>query len=99
MGRAAAVQRTVEQASRLKEGLGGAQGIRVVTPADPEVSAGIVCLDVEGLPPGNGVYELRQQGVVASATPYQRSYLRLGPSIVTTPEQVDAAVEAVAGLV
>ena len=29
----------------------------------------------------------------------QKSYLRLGPSIVTTPEQVDAAVEAVAGLV
>jgi selenocysteine lyase/cysteine desulfurase len=70
-----------------------------VTPADPEVSAGMVCLDVEGLPPGNGVYELRQVGVVASATPYQKSYLRLGPSIVTTPEQVDAAVEAVAGLV
>ena len=99
VGRAAAVQRTVEQASQLKEGLAGAKGIRVVTPADPEVSAGIVCLDVEGLPPGNGVYELRQQGIVASATPYQKSYLRLGPSIVTTPEQVDAAVEAVAGLV
>ena len=99
VGRAAAVQRTVEQASQLKEGLTGARGIRVVTPADPEVSAGIVCLDVEGLPPGNGVYELRQLGIVASATPYQKSYLRLGPSIVTTPEQVDAAVEAVAGLV
>ena len=55
--------------------------------------------DGAGLPPGNGVYELRQQGIVASATPYQKSYLRLGPSIVTTPEQVDAAVEAVAGLV
>jgi selenocysteine lyase/cysteine desulfurase len=99
VGRAAAVQRTVEQASRLKEGLADAKGIRVVTPADPEVSAGMVCLDVEGLPPGNGVFELRQVGVVASATPYQKSYLRLGPSIVTTPEQVDAAVEAVAGLV
>ena len=36
---------------------------------------------------------------LASATPYQKSYLRLGPSIVTTPEQVDTAVQAVAGLV
>ena len=99
VGRAAAVQRTVDQATQLKEGLAGAQGIRVVTPADPEVSAGIVCLDVEGLPPGNGVYNLREQGIVSSATPYRTSYLRLGPSIVTTPEQVDAAVEAVAALV
>ena len=62
VGRAAAVQRTVEQATQLKEGLAGAQGIRVVTPADPEVSAGIVCLDVEGLPPGNGVYDAPPAG-------------------------------------
>ncbi len=100
IGRAAVVQRTVEQATRLKEGIAeiGADKVRVVTPADPEVSAGIVCVDVAGLPPGNGVLDLRGRGVVASATPYQRSYLRLGPSIVTTPDQVDAAVEAVAGL-
>jgi selenocysteine lyase/cysteine desulfurase len=97
--RKAVVERTVGQASQLKEGLAGAKGVRVVTPAAPDVSAGIVCLDVEGLPPANAVYELRQQGIVASATPYRTSFLRLGPSIVTTPEQVDAAVEAVAGLV
>ena len=41
---------------------------------------------------------LRERGVVASATPYATSYLRLGPSIATTPEQVDAAVEAVSYL-
>ena len=37
--------------------------------------------------------------IVASATPYRTSYLRLGPSIATTPEQVDAAIKAVCGLV
>jgi 4-aminobutyrate aminotransferase-like enzyme len=45
--------------------------------------------------PGNAVLELRNRGIVASATPYRTSYLRLGPSIVTTPEQVDAAVAAI----
>ena len=40
---------------------------------------------------------LREAGIVASATPYRQSYLRLGPSIVTSPEQVDRAVAAVAG--
>ena len=49
--------------------------------------------------PANAVDGLRQQGIVASATPYRTSYLRLGPSIATTPEQVDAAIEAVSGLV
>jgi selenocysteine lyase/cysteine desulfurase len=99
IGRAAVVERTVGQATRLKEGLAAADNLRVITPADPEVSAGIVCIEVPGVMPGNSVVALRQQGIVASATPYKTSYLRLGPSIVTTPEQVDAAVEAVTGLV
>ena len=49
--------------------------------------------------PANAVMSLREAGIVASATPYQQSYLRLGPSIVTSPEEVEAAVEAVAELV
>jgi selenocysteine lyase/cysteine desulfurase len=98
IGRSAVVERTVSQASRLKDGLAGVDGLRVVTPADPEVSAGIVCIDVAGMMPGNAVLSLREKGIVASATPYRTSYLRLGPSLVTTPEQVDAAVEAVAAL-
>ena len=68
----------------------------MVTPAAPEVSAGIVCFDVPGDDPGQRGAELRAQGIVASATPYRTSYLRLGPSIATTPAQVDAAVAAIA---
>ncbi|WP_432479148.1 aminotransferase class V-fold PLP-dependent enzyme [Nocardioides sp. GXQ0305] len=99
IGRDRVVARTVEQASALKEGLAEVDGIRVVTPRDPEVSAGIVCVDVRGMLPADAVAALREQGVVASATPYRQSYLRLGPSIVTSPEEVDAAVQAVSGLV
>jgi selenocysteine lyase/cysteine desulfurase len=71
----------------------------VVTPSDPEVSAGIVCVNVRGTPPTNAVMDLRPLGVVASATPYRRSYLRFGPSIVTSPEEVETALAAVAQLV
>jgi selenocysteine lyase/cysteine desulfurase len=70
----------------------------VVTPMAAEVSAGIVCVEVDGVPPGDAVRHLRERGIVASATPYATSYLRLGPSLVTTPEQVDAAIEAVSSL-
>ncbi|MEJ7833300.1 MAG: aminotransferase class V-fold PLP-dependent enzyme [Nocardioides sp.] len=98
IGRDRAVERTTSQATQLKEGLAAIDGIRVVTPLDPELSAGIVCLDVPGLLPYNAVLELRERGIVASATPYDTSYLRLGPSIVTTPEQVAETVAAVAEL-
>ena len=97
IGRDRVVARTTEQATQLKEGLSSA-GVRVITPASPELSAGIVCVDLPDQPPANAVLSLRQAGFVASATPYAVSYLRLGPSIATTPEQVDAAVAAVADL-
>jgi selenocysteine lyase/cysteine desulfurase len=42
--------------------------------------------------------ELRRQGVLASVTPYAEPYLRLGPSIVTSEEDVDAAVAAIRAL-
>ncbi|MFC7497295.1 MULTISPECIES: aminotransferase class V-fold PLP-dependent enzyme [unclassified Nocardioides] len=97
IGRTAVVDRTVEQATRLKEGLAGGP-VTLVTPLDPEVSAGIVCLDVPGLAPPDAMQRLREQGIAASVTPYATSYLRLGPSIVTDADEVDAAVEAVAAL-
>ena len=99
LGRDRAVTRTAEQATQLKQAIAGLDGTTLVTPADPALSAGIVCLDVRGTQPANAVHALREQGIVASATPYRVSYLRLGPSIVTAPEQVDAAADAIGSLV
>ena len=99
IGRARVVERTVEQATRLKAGLAAMDGLTLVTPQDPEVSAGIVCVDVDGTLPANAVQDLRTRGVVTSATPYRTSYLRLGPSIATSPEQVDQALAALQEIV
>jgi selenocysteine lyase/cysteine desulfurase len=92
-------ERTRALAGRLKDGLVAVSGIRLVTPGDPALLAGIVCLEVEGMSPGEAVAALRRQGVLASVTPYARPYVRLGPSIVTSEEDVDAAVGAIRGLV
>jgi len=99
IGRRRVVRRIVEQATRLKEGLREIDGLTLVTPADPDVSAGIVCVDVDGRTPGAAVQELRRRGVVASATPYRTSYLRFGPSIATTPDDVDRTLAALRDLV
>jgi len=99
IGRARVVARVAEQATRLKEGLSGIEGITLKTPMSSDVSAGIVCFDVAGQRPPDVVARLRQAGVVGSATPYATSYVRLGPSLATDPDQVDRAVEAVRSLV
>jgi selenocysteine lyase/cysteine desulfurase len=58
-----------------------------------------VCCEVPGRQPREVVNELRSKHrIVASVTPYQTSYLRLGPSIVTSPEQVDQAISALGSI-
>lgn len=90
--------RTQELATRLKDGLADVGGVRLVTPRDPGLSAGLVCVEVARGDPSELVRQLRDARIVASLTPYRETYVRFGTSIVTTPDQADAAVEAVAEL-
>jgi selenocysteine lyase/cysteine desulfurase len=94
IGRARIAERIAVQATRLKEGLAKIRSVTLITPDDPAMSAGIVCCEVDGMDAYNAVVALRQAGVVASVTPYAQQYLRFGPSMVTTPEQVDRVVTA-----
>lgn len=94
IGKDRVAARTHEQATRLKEGLAELPGVRVVTPAGEDMAAGIVCVEVEGTPAPDLLGRLNGAGVVASVTPYREQFVRLGPSIVTTPEEVDVAIRA-----
>ena len=94
VGKAAIAQRTREQATQLKSGLADVGGIEVVTPADPALSAGIVCVSTDAVAPVDVVSALADRQIAASITPYRESYLRFGPSIVTAPDEVDAVIDA-----
>ena len=98
LGKGQVADRTRALATRLKDGLAAIPAVRLVTPRDPGLSAGIVCLELAGHNPGEAMAALRRQGILASVTPYAAPYLRLGPSIVTSEEDVDAAVAAIRGL-
>ena len=80
--------------ARLRAGLSDVPGVTVRTPAARSLSAGLVCFDVEGRGPAEVVVRLAARGIVASVTPYARSHVRLGPGIVNTVADVDAAVRA-----
>jgi selenocysteine lyase/cysteine desulfurase len=99
IGRPRIAARIQEQATRLKQGLAGVGSVRLVTPMDPGLSAGLVMLQVNNSTPQETVRRLRaEHKIVASVTPYDNPLVRFGPSIVTTPEQCDEAVRAVAAL-
>ena len=83
---------------RLQTGLSEIRGVRLRTPASSALSAGLVCFEVAGADPAVVVQRLAARRIVASVTPYAVRYVRLGPGIVNTPADVDAAVRAIAAL-
>ncbi|MGI8694505.1 MAG: hypothetical protein ACR2JK_16655 [Geodermatophilaceae bacterium] len=70
----------------------------MVTPQAAEISSGVVCLAFDSLDPLNAVGDLLTAGYGAGLTPYRTGYMRVGPSIVTTPDEVDGLVAAIADL-
>jgi selenocysteine lyase/cysteine desulfurase len=96
IGKDRVAARTHEQATQLKQGLAELPDVRVVTPMGEDMSAGLVCFAVDGVEPPEVLGRLDGAGIVASITPYREQYVRLGPSIVTTPDEVDVVVEALA---
>jgi selenocysteine lyase/cysteine desulfurase len=99
IGRPRIAERIAVQATRLKRGLAAIPSVTLVTPEDPAVSAGVVCCEIDGMDAYTAVTTLRERHrVVASVTPYEQQYLRFGPSIVTTPDQMDQVVDAVGRL-
>jgi selenocysteine lyase/cysteine desulfurase len=98
-GRARVANHTHRLAARLKHGLAAIRGVRLRTPGDESLSAGLVCLDIARADAVAVVERLREEHrVVASVTPYSTQHVRLGPSIANTADDVDRAVEAVAAV-
>jgi isopenicillin-N epimerase len=82
--------------NQLKEGLAKMKNVTLHTPLSSDVSAGIVCFEVKGMEPIPVVQKLHEKKIVASITPYATLYARLSPSLLTSPEEVDLTLKAVA---
>jgi selenocysteine lyase/cysteine desulfurase len=99
MGRARVAARIRELNDRCKAGLAAIRGVKLHTPRDPALSAGICCFEVVGLDPGAVVKALLARKIIASTSPYKVSYARLSASLFNTPDEVDRSVAAVRALV
>lgn len=98
VGKEHVAKRTHELASQLKSGLAAMPHVRLRTPTNPQMSAGIVSFDVAGMSARGVVSRLRQWRIIGSAAPYGVSHARLTPSIRNTPEDVAFALKAIAGM-
>jgi isopenicillin-N epimerase len=95
IGKARIADRIHTQNRQLKEGLAKMPGITLHTPLADELSAGIVCFEIVGLKPDQAVKALRRKRIIASETPYTVKYVRLAPSLLTSPAEVETTLAAV----
>ncbi|HTL21478.1 MAG TPA: aminotransferase class V-fold PLP-dependent enzyme [Steroidobacteraceae bacterium] len=95
IGRKRIAERIVALNSQCKEGLAGIPKVKVLTPRDPKLSAGIICFQIEGQTTDETVHRLLGHKVIGSSSPYKVSYPRLAPSLVNDETQVEAALRAV----
>ena len=94
LGRARVQARIRMLVNRFQAGLSDIRAVRLRTPGSAALSAGLVCFEVAGRDPADVVAQLAARRIVASVTPYARRYVRLGPGIVNSRADVDAAVRA-----
>jgi selenocysteine lyase/cysteine desulfurase len=100
IGRERVADRTHRLAAHLKHGLASIKRVRLITPTDGNLSAGIVCFTVDDRDPADVVGRLYAKArVVASITPYAARYVRFGPSMLNSPADVDRALHAVSSVV
>ena len=99
IGRKRIADRIAALNTQCKEGLAKIPKVKVLTPLDPALSAGLVAFEVEGQSASETVHKLYARKVVASSSPYKISKARLAPSIVNNEREVEAAVRAVREIV
>ncbi len=98
LGRARVTERIHQLNTQCKDGLAAMKHVRLHTPRNPRLSSGIVCFEVEAMTPAAAVARLLEQRIVASTSPYAKPYIRLAPSLVNSPADVDTTLAAVRSL-
>ncbi|MCX2743639.1 aminotransferase class V-fold PLP-dependent enzyme [Mangrovivirga sp. M17] len=92
MGRSNVHQRTTQLNTKLKEGIKNIKGVDLLTPMDPNLSAGINCFIVGKQEAKDSVKHFHDRNVVASSSPYRISYARLTPCVINTDGEVDESL-------
>lgn len=98
IGKSKVTQRIYELNQQLKQGLAAMTHVTLHTPMSQDISAGIVCFEVAGLAPRQVVEKLRQHNIVGSVTPYATKYVRLAPSLINSPKEIETTLVEIRNL-
>lgn len=92
IGRSNAAQRIHSLNDLCKEGLAEMRHVKLYTPLGSKLSSGLVCFEMDGIKSGDVVKRLLEKQVIASTAPYREGYVRLAPSLLNTPEEIETTL-------
>lgn len=95
IGKSRATRRIHELSQQLKQGLAAMPHVTLHTPLSQDLSAGIVCFEVESMTAREVVTRLRQRGIIGSVTPYAVQYARLAPGLFNSTSEIEATIAAI----
>lgn len=90
IGRARIAERTHSLNEQCKEGMARLSHVKLHTPRERNLSAGIICFDVAGRTPEEVAARLFERRIICSVTPYGNSSARVSPSLLNSPEEIEA---------
>jgi isopenicillin-N epimerase len=79
----------------MKQGLAKMPHVTLHTPMSQDLSSGIVCFEVAGMTPRHVTERLRQKKIIGSVTPYATQYARVAPSLLTSSEDIEQALQEI----
>ena len=97
LGKAHVAARIHELNRQCKTGLAAMKHVTLHTPIGDDVSAGIITFEVAGLKPEDVVKRLHAKRIVASQTPYTKTYARLAPGLLNSPQDVETVLREIRG--
>jgi selenocysteine lyase/cysteine desulfurase len=92
IGRARIAQRTHSLNEQCKEGMSRMPHVKLYTPRENNLSAGIICFDIAGRSHEEVAVRLLEKRIICSVTPYGRSCARVSPSMLNSPEEIEATL-------
>ena len=98
IGKAKVARRIHELNRQCKEGLAAMPNVVLHTPLADDLSAGMVCFDVNGLEPNGVVHRLGNKKILASKSPYRPACARVAPSLLNSPEEIETLLREMRAL-
>jgi selenocysteine lyase/cysteine desulfurase len=98
IGRARIAARIRELSGAFRENARNISGLTLHTPSDPELSGGISCFEMRGIPADEIDRRLPAKKIRTNASPYRTSFARVATGIMNSPEEVDQVLRELRAL-